>query len=166
MPGEGQFVTPVQVEVTTDIGADVGLDAAAPPGTELRGLAVMGYYEVGNQLFVVRTNAAGELIVQATVTPTPPGTVITSPPDTLVPPAITVPLPAPPVGTTRMTVQVTVGSPLTNIRVRELGGAPGAGRLLTLLASTMYGGDGGAITPLEVENVVGPPAFVSISFEG
>jgi hypothetical protein len=94
------------------------------------------------------------------------GTVITSPPDVPVAPAATVPLPAPPAGTTRMTVEITGGDPTTRIRVREVGGAPGSGRLLALLGSTTYGGPGGAIAPLEVENVVGPAAAVAISFEG
>jgi hypothetical protein len=165
MPGEGQFLTPVQIEVTTDIGADVAVDGAPPTGAELRGLAVMGYYQVGNQLFVLRTNAAGELIVSATVTPTPPGTVITSPADTPVGVAATVPLPVPPAGTTRMTVQVTAGDATTRIRIREVGGVAGAGRLLTLLASTMYGQEGGAIAALEAENVVGPISAVSVTFE-
>jgi hypothetical protein len=63
MPGTGQFVEPVQVEVTSNIGADVAIDGTAPLGADLRGLAIMGYFEAGNLLFVPRTNAAGELIV-------------------------------------------------------------------------------------------------------
>lgn len=166
MPGTGQFVEPVQVEVTSDIGADVAVDGGAPPGTDLRGLAVMGYYQVGDQLFVLRTNAAGELIVSASITPAPPGTVITSPVDTPVGAAATVALPAPPVGTTRMTVQVTSGDATTRVRVREVGGAAGSGRLLTLLGSTLYGDPGGAIAAIEAENVAGPATTVSVTFEG
>jgi hypothetical protein len=94
------------------------------------------------------------------------GTTITSPDDVAVGAGNTEPLPMPPAGTLRMTVEVTGGSNLTRIRVREVGGNAGAGRLLILLGSTTFGGDGGAIAPLEVENVAGPAAAVSISFEG
>jgi len=62
-----------------------------------------------------------------------------------------------------MTIEVTGGDATTQIRVREVGGVDG--RLLILLGSTMYGGNGGSIAPLEVENVAGPAATVSISFE-
>jgi hypothetical protein len=93
------------------------------------------------------------------------GTILESPEDVTVTAGDTEPLPTPPAGTLRMTVQVTGGTSATRIRVRELGGADGTGRLLTLLGSTMYGGDGGAIAPLEVENVAGPSADVHIDFE-
>jgi hypothetical protein len=96
-----------------------------------------------------------------------PGTTITSPADTAVGAGNTVALPTPPVGTTRMTIEVTDGDEdTTRIRVREVGGTAGAGRLLKLLGSTMYGGVDGAIAPIEVENTAGPDAAVSISFEG
>lgn len=95
-----------------------------------------------------------------------PGTVITSPADVAVGPGATVPLPVPPAGTRRMTIEVTGGDSTTRIRVREAGGVAGAGRLLVLLGSTMYGEAGGAIEALEVENVAGPAATVGISFEG
>lgn len=95
------------------------------------------------------------------------GTVITSPEDVTVAAAATEPLPTPPAGTTRMTVEVTGGDATTRIRVREAGGTAGAGRLLIGVgASTMFGGEGGAIADLEVENVDGPEATVSITFEG
>jgi hypothetical protein len=94
-----------------------------------------------------------------------PGTVITSPADTALP-AGTVPLPVPPVGTTRMTVQVTGGSATTQVRIRELGGAAGTGVLLTLLGSRVYGADGGSIAPLEAELTAGAAAAVAIQFEG
>lgn len=164
MPGEGQFLTPVQVEVTTDIGADVGLDGAPPPGAELRGLAVMGYYEVGNQLFVIRTNAAGELIVAATVTPITPGTTITSPADTAVGIGATVALPVPPAGTRRMTVQNT-GPAGSLIRVREIGGAAGTGIILARFSSITYGGADGAIASLEVQDVAAIATSAAIQFE-
>lgn len=94
------------------------------------------------------------------------GTTITSPADTAVAAGVTAPLTAPPVGTLRMTVEVTGGDSTTRIRVREVGGTAGAGRLLVLLGSTTFGGDGGAIASLEVQNVTGPDATVSITFEG
>lgn len=96
-----------------------------------------------------------------------PGTTITSPADTAVGAGNTEPLPVPPALTTRMTVEVTDGDEdTTQIRIRELGGTAGAGRLLRLYGSTMFGGVDGAIAPLEAENTAGPDAAVSISFEG
>lgn len=94
-----------------------------------------------------------------------PGAVISNPADTTVGLGATVPLPVPPAGTLRMTVQVTGGDATSRIRIREVGGAAGAGDLLTLLASTTYGGDGGSIAPLEAQNVTGPSATVHIRFE-
>jgi hypothetical protein len=125
---------------------------------------VGGYFEPRSDSDVV-TTAGGVPIVPASAAPVP-GVVITSPADTVVAPAATVPLPVPPAGTRRMTIEVTGGSALTKVRIREVGGVAGAGRLLTILASTMYGGVDGAIAPLEAENVAGPAAAVSISFEG
>jgi hypothetical protein len=92
---------------------------------------------------------------------------ITSPDDTPLPAVPgAVALAVPPVGTRRMTVQVTDGGATTRIRIREVGGSAGAGRLLTLLASTMYGGADGAITALEAEWIAGPASAVSVTFEG
>lgn len=150
MPGEGQFVTPVQVEVTTDIGADVGLDGAAPPGTQLRGLAVMGYYQAGNQLFVLRTDVNGNISV--TTGGVTPGTVVTTPADTVVGIGATVALPVPPAGTRRMTVEVT-GPAGSFVRVREAGGAAGTGIILPRFGQETYGGADGAIAALEVQDV-------------
>jgi len=109
----------------------------------------------------IRVNSGGNLTVAGA-----PGTSGTSPADTPVGVGATVPLTAPPAGTRRMTVEVTSGSALTLIRVRELAGAAGTGRLLVLLGSTTYGGLDGAVFPLEVENVAGPAATVHIDFEG
>ncbi len=150
MPGEGQFVTPVQVEVTTDIGADVGLDGAAPPGTQLRGLAVMGYYQAGNQLFVIRTDASGNLNVS--VSGVVPGTVITTPADTVVGIGATVPLPAIPAGTKSMLVQNS-GPAGTWVRLRPVGGGAGTGVLMPRLGEQIYGGQDGSLAALEVEDV-------------
>lgn len=99
-------------------------------------------------------------------TPPIPGSTITSPADTPVPALATVALPVPPAGTTRVRVQVTGGDDTSRIRIREAAGTAGTGVLLTLLASTMYGGEGGAVAPLEAENVAGPAAAVGIQFEG
>lgn len=95
-----------------------------------------------------------------------PGATVTQAADTTVGVGATVPLPVAPAGTRSMTVQVTVGNSLTNVRVRPVGGTAGAGRLLTYLGSTLYGGADGAITPMEVENVVGPSAQICTTFEG
>jgi hypothetical protein len=152
MPGEGQFVTPVQVEVTSDIGADVAVDGTAPPGNDLRGLAVMGYYQAGNKLFVIRTDANGNLVVSFAPTPPVPGTVITTPPDTAVGVGATVPLPVPPVGTVQMTIENT-GPAGTWIRIREVGGTAGSGLLLPRLGQFTYGGADGAIAAMEAQDV-------------
>jgi hypothetical protein len=77
----------------------------------------------------------------------------------------TVALPAAPAGTRRRTVQVTGGSNLTRIRVREVGAGAGRGKILTLLGSTIYGGADGAIASLEVQNVAGPAASVMVQDE-
>lgn len=111
----------------------------------------------------IAVNASGDIVVVSGGAT--PGTVITSPADTPVP-AGTVPLPVPPAGTTRMTVQVTGGTATTQVRIRELGGAAGTGVLLTLLASRVYGADGGSIAPLEAELTAGAAAAVAIQFEG
>jgi hypothetical protein len=140
----------------------VKADGVAVPGTN--GSALVGGKDALGDQYALLVDASGRLIVS--VGPTTPGATITTPADSVVAPAATVALVAPPAGTTRMRVQVTAGSALTMIRVRELGGLAGAGVLLTLLASTMYGDEGGAIAPLEVENVAGPAAAVMIQFEG
>ena len=108
-------------------------------------------------------SSSGGIIVVVSVVP---GTTITSPASTTVGAAATVPLTAPPAGTTRMTIQVRTGDSSTQVLIRELGGIAGAGRALTLLGSTMFGGVDGAIAPLEAENLGSVDANVSISFEG
>lgn len=110
------------------------------------------------------TNGIGDP-VPVTFTGTAPGTAIESAPDTAVGPAATVPLTAPPAGTTRMTVEVTSGDASTRVRIREVGGPAGAGKLLNLLGSTVYGGDGGSIAALEAENVAGPATTIAVQFE-
>lgn len=93
-----------------------------------------------------------------------PGTVITTPADTVVGALATAPLPAIPINTRRMTIQNT-GPAGSFIRVREVGGLAGAGALLGRFSSRTYGGADGAVAPLEVEEVVGVPTSVEIQFE-
>jgi hypothetical protein len=93
------------------------------------------------------------------------GTVITTGADTTVAVAATVVLPSIPVGTRRMTVEVTDGDATTRVRIREVGGLAGSGKLLSLLGSTVYGGVDGAIAAIEAQNVVGPTAKVMVQFE-
>lgn len=101
----------------------------------------------------------------AAVKGSPGSTIGPTPADTLVAPAATVALPAIPANTRRFTVQVTGGDTTTLIRVREVGGLAGSGILLDLRGSTVYGGLDGAVAALEVENVFGPAAAVTIRFE-
>jgi hypothetical protein len=94
-----------------------------------------------------------------------PGTDITVQDDTAVGVGVTVALPAIPAGTRRMTVQVTGGDDTTRIRVRDVSGSAGQGLLLSLLASSTFGGADGALEALEVENVAGPAATVAVLCE-
>lgn len=105
------------------------------------------------------------LVVSGVIGDVTPGTTITTSADAAVGVGATVPLTVPPANTRRMTIQVTGGDATTRIRVREVGGAAGSGKLLDLLGSTLYGGADGAIAPVEVENVAGPAATVMIQFE-
>ena len=81
-----------------------------------------------------------------------PGETITTDADTVVGIGATVPLPSIPANTRRFTVQNT-GPAGTWVRVREVGGAAGSGRLLPRLGEYVYGGGDGAIAQLEVEDV-------------
>lgn len=83
---------------------------------------------------------------------TSPGSTITTPADTTVGIGATVALTAPLAGTRRMTVQNT-GPAGTWIRVREVGGAAGSGKLLPRLGEYSYGGADGAIAALEAQDV-------------
>jgi hypothetical protein len=123
----------------------------------------------GNEVAVVLDAVSGlyRLAVDAviTVAPPPPGGTITSPADTVVGIGATVALAAVPAGTSRMTVQVTDGDSTTRVRIRESGGTAGAGILLSLLGSRVYGGADGALGALEAQNVVGPASAVAVQFE-
>ncbi len=108
-----------------------------------------------------------DVSASVTVVPAPPGTAITTPADVVVGVGATVALGAIPVGTLRMTVQVTAGDSTTRLRIREAGGVAGAGIILNLLGSRVYGGSGqSALDTLEAENVAGPAAAVASQFEG
>jgi hypothetical protein len=135
----------------------------ADPGSDLTAdvIPVLGV----NRLAVDAVIGGPIVIGAVTVDDVVPGTVISNPADTALP-AGTVALPVAPVGTRRMTVQVTVGSALTLVRVRPVGAPAGSGRLLTYLGSTLYGGADGAITPMEVELMAGPVSAVHVDFEG
>ncbi len=93
-----------------------------------------------------------------------PGTVITTAPDTVVGIGATVPLPVPPAGTKRMTIQNT-GPSGSVFRLRELGGVAGSGIKIVIFGQETYGGADGAIAPLEVEEVAGIATSVAIQFE-
>lgn len=92
---------------------------------------------------------SGEIIV---VFDPSPGTVVTTPADTVVGIGATVALPVPPVGTRSMLVQNT-GPAGTWVRLRELGGAAGTGLLMPRLGEQPYGGISGALAALEVQDV-------------
>ena len=80
------------------------------------------------------------------------GAGIESPADTVVGIGATVPLPVPPTGTNRFTVENT-GPAGSFVRVRELGGIAGAGFLLPMFGVREYGGPGGSVASLEAEDV-------------
>jgi len=128
-----------------------------------QGSVLAGGRDPGGAQRALAVNAAGQLIIS--IGPSTPGASITTPADTVVGIGATVPLPAPPAGTTRMTVQNT-GPSGSVIRVRELGGVAGAGIKLVIFAQETYGGEDGAIAPLEVEEVAGIATTVAIQFEG
>lgn len=81
-----------------------------------------------------------------------PGHTITTDPDVTVGIGATVPLGVIPANTRRFTVQNT-GPAGTWIRVREVGGGAGVGKLLPRLGEYTYGGADGAIAQLEVQDV-------------
>lgn len=128
------------------------------------GQLIAGQDDTGPTQRNLRVNSSGHLIVS--VGASTPGTVITTPADVAVGIAATVPLPAPPVGATRGTVQNT-GPAGTFLRVREVGGAPGTGFILPRFASKTFGGEDGALGPLEVEEVIaGIATSAMIQYEG
>lgn len=96
-----------------------------------------------------------------------PGTTINAVADTAVGALATAPLPVPPVGTRRMTIQNT-GPAGSRIRVRQVGGPAGSGILLTSLGSISFGGADGAIAAVEAEDVTAAPGLattVGVTFE-
>jgi len=145
-----------------------GIDNAVAAGN-LRGMYVGGIVTEPADVFVdgdvslLHFDLQGRL--QVTSSDVQPGETIASPADIPVGVGATVPLPVIPAGTRRMTVQVTGGDGTSRIRVREVGGAAGRGRLLLMYGSTVYGGVDGALAALEVQNVAGPAATVAVQFE-
>jgi hypothetical protein len=145
-----------------------GIDNAVAAGN-LRGMYVGGIVTEPADVFVdgdvslLHFDLQGRL--QVTLSDVQPGETIASPADIPVGVGATVPLPVIPAGTRRMTVQVTGGDGTSRIRVREVGGAAGRGRLLLMYGSTVYGGVDGALAALEVQNVAGPAATVAVQFE-
>lgn len=107
-------------------------------------------------------NAAGQLVIS--VGTVSPGTTIDAVPDTVVGIGATVPLPVPPAGTRRMTVQNT-GPAGSIIRVRQVGGPAGAGTKLTSFGSTSFGGADGAIAAIEAQEISGVATTVGVTFE-
>lgn len=63
MGGANQFVDPVEVEVKSNLGADVADDGTVPAFLPPTGLAVMGEEAATTKLFILRVNASGQLIV-------------------------------------------------------------------------------------------------------
>lgn len=91
-----------------------------------------------------------------------PGATITTDPDVAIPIGTTQPLGAIPTGTRRFTVQNT-GPAGTWVRVREVGGDPGSGKLLPRLGEYTYGGGDGAIAQLEAEDVSAAVGGVAVA---
>lgn len=114
---------------------------------------------------VVLVAGVRRLAVDAIVNlgPSVPGTVVTTAADTPVGVGLTVPLPVAPAGSNNMTVQNTSGSAGTRIRVRELGGTPGAGVVLPRFSVRTFEV---TVAALEVEHVAGPAGAAMIQFEG
>jgi len=113
---------------------------------------------------VVQGTAANPLVVSGVISNISPGTVIDTSADVAVGIGATVPLTVPPANTNRMTIQNT-GPAGSLIRVREVGGPAGAGIILGRFSSISYGGIGGSIAAVEVEEVAGIATSASIQFE-
>ena len=167
MPGEGQFVSPVQVEVTSDIGADVAADGTGIPGADLRGMATLVFDDTGaGTLYVPRCNANGQIEVEVVamppMPPPTPGLTILS---VTVPVGIgaTVPIPAPPASTYAVNCQnVSVGVPGATLAVREVGGAAGAGMFLPLYGIFTFDK---AVNLMEVQDVGGVGGTLIVTYE-
>lgn len=143
-------------------GVDNAPAAGSPQGTFIAGVAraALPVYADGD-VVIPAFDTSGRLIVSPSA---PVGTVITTPADTAVAIAATVALPVPPVApaTTRMTVQ-NVGPAGSFIRVREVGAGAGRGVLLGRFSSVSYGGPGGSIAALEVEDVSGAVTGIPVA---
>ena len=160
MPGAGQFTEATEIQVTSEFGADIADDGTAPPFPPATGIAISGLETATGFLRVLRVNAAGELVVS--IGPPTPGTTITSPVHVAVGVGATVPLPAPPAGTTNMTVQNVSGG-ATQLLVRESPGVAGTGLIIVRFGSRTFDE---AVATVEVEHVAGPAGSAAIQFEG
>ena len=159
MPGSGQFVEPVQVEVTSDIGAEVQQDGLAPTGN-LLGLATLIFDQANNLLFVPRSNAAGQMQVDVVALPPPtPGATIQSV-QVAVGIGATVAV-AVPANVYAINVQ-NVGGAGTLIAVREQGGAALTGMYLPRYG--IFGFDK-AVANLELQELAGIATAVNITYE-
>lgn len=144
-------VEPVALEVNLDLDNDeVCVGGVSPGGTRLLAKVVddgtgIGRFEVltiGHPGDTITTNANTAVAANATA----------------------VPLPPPPAGTKRMTVQ-NVGNPGCLVRIREVGGPAGSGIVFPLYMTKEYGGGDGALAGLEADEIAGVNAAVAIQFE-
>jgi hypothetical protein len=144
-PVSGLFTAEIECPIIRKY-VQVVVDAAAP------GLGAD--FEIGGY-FLPRADSP-LLVSSGGNPPAPPtpaaGSTITTDPDVAVPVGTTQPLGVIPSGTRRMTVQNT-GPAGTWIRVREVGGGAGVGKLFPRLGEYTYGGSDGALAQLEVEDV-------------
>lgn len=162
---DGPFVTTHTFCSTASGGNQVISQSFAPSGNFAQFSIVNGPFPQTISFSVNGSSTATQ--VQTTGSP---GSTITSV-DTAVAIGATVPLPAIPTGTRRMTVQ-NKGPAGTWVLVREVGAGANIGKLLPRLGEFTYGGADGALAPLEVQDVslaVGQEAVattMTTQFEG
>lgn len=144
-------------------GVDNAPAAVSPQGSFIAGISRTGVLPIyaDGDVVIPSCDVNGRLL---TFSSAASGTVITTPADTAVAIAATVALPVPPVApaTTRMTVQ-NVGPAGSFLRVREVGAGAGRGVLLGRFSSVTYGGPGGSIAALEVEDVSGAVTGIPVA---
>jgi hypothetical protein len=121
----------------------------------------------GNEAALIFAGGIWRLAVDAVVVigPVTPGATITNNADIVIGVGATVAFGAPPAGTSRMTVQNT-GPAGTLIRVRAVGAGAGRGEILPRFGGRTYGDEGGAIAPLEAQEVAAIATSATITFEG
>lgn len=149
-------------------GVDNAVAPASPQGALIGGVVTdpLDTY-VDGDISLLHFDLLGRLVV---ATQGSPGATIATSADTAVGIGATVPLPAIPAGTRRMTIQNT-GPSGTFIRVREVGGGAGSGIILGRFSTITYGGEDGALDPIEAQDVslavggVAVATTVAIQFE-